>query len=298
LCPSQSLKRAFNDTWVFSVATNEWTELLPAGGAVAARFGHSAHLLTLPDTSTAMVVFGGATDAGSAVLSDLNALSLGPQSPTWRTVTATGPSPGPRYAHVSALVGTALYVTGGFAVIGTGDLGALSLSEVWVATFAGSAVAGDTVSATWTQLPPLSPAPANRGGVAFVQRSPLVFLAVGGWNGVDPVTPNTSSSAVLLSPAGGAEGSRRARRDITPASVYPATAANDSWVFDLTSGSPVWSLLSATGPAGAADGTPAVAFASAVAGPGNTVLVLGGTRYPQVCVCCLCVCVCLVFFFP
>ena len=83
-----------------------WYQGPEGGGAPAARFDHTANLVS----GTKMFVFGGWN--GSEFYNDVYVLDL--EIMAWSKPNCTGPAPSPRKGHCSILIGTNLVVHGGF----------------------------------------------------------------------------------------------------------------------------------------------------------------------------------------
>jgi hypothetical protein len=85
----------YGDLWSFDLATEAWSELAPAGGPPAARFGHEA--VWVPGRG--LVVLLG--QAGSAFFNDL--WLFDPGTTTWQKLPSDGDPPVPRYGSCSGI---------------------------------------------------------------------------------------------------------------------------------------------------------------------------------------------------
>jgi N-acetylneuraminic acid mutarotase len=108
-----------NDLWVYSVAENTWTEVLPGGGPPAPR---STHAMAVDEATGQVLVFGGYD--GDFPLGDLWAYD--PAANMWTELTSTGDTPADR----SAVRMVYDPVSGRMIVFGGYD-GEAELSDTW-----------------------------------------------------------------------------------------------------------------------------------------------------------------------
>lgn len=85
----------FGDLWSYDLATDTWSELFPAGGGPAARFGHEAAWVA----GLGLVIFAG--QSGADFFNDLWAYD--PGSNAWTQLPAGGDVPVPRYGSCASL---------------------------------------------------------------------------------------------------------------------------------------------------------------------------------------------------
>jgi hypothetical protein len=145
----------FNDVWVLSNANAvsgslAWTQLSPTGSGPGAR--QSASVVYNSATNT-LTVFGG--DSGSTPFGDIwilsNANGTG-GTPAWTQITAnTGPTARSGHTATYDSVNNLMTVYGGWN-------GTSLLSDAWVL----SAANGQAGTPAWTQVVPLTTAPARR----------------------------------------------------------------------------------------------------------------------------------------
>lgn len=113
------LARASADVHCYDVLSNKWSRVTPLGEPPTPRAAHVAAAV-----GTMVVIQGGIGPAGLSA-EDLHVLDLSQQQPRWHRIVVQGPSPGPRYGHVMALVGQRYLL-----VIGGND-GKRPLADVW-----------------------------------------------------------------------------------------------------------------------------------------------------------------------
>ncbi|HEY3971911.1 MAG TPA: kelch repeat-containing protein [Candidatus Sulfotelmatobacter sp.] len=146
----------YNDVWVLSNAnaitgTPSWTKLTPTGTIPSARQSSSA---IYNSSSNTLTIYGG--DAGAAPFGDIwilfHANGTG-GTPQWKQANPTGGAPVARSGH------TATYdVTNDLMTIYGGYDGTHLLNDTWVLSDAN----GNGVLPKWTQIIPLTTAPARR----------------------------------------------------------------------------------------------------------------------------------------
>ncbi len=184
-----SLSTYDNQLYAYDNSQSAWSLLSPSGTAPAGRIGHSAAA-----TSDKMYVFGGRD--GSGTYHDL--YSYDPSngsSGAWTQLSPSGPAPSARSGHTAVMIGSTMYVFGGWD-------GTTSLNDLY---------AYDTVGNTWTNLTSsvTGSAPSVRNDHTAVAINGLMYV-FGGTDGTnvfndlyvyDP-SSGTAGSWTSLSPAG------------------------------------------------------------------------------------------------
>jgi len=145
----------------FDLHTGEWTALEPLGEAPSPRAAHAAAAV-----GNMVVVQGGIGPLGLAT-EDLHVLDLSSSTPRWHRVVVPNQGPGPRYAHVLALVAQRYLVTVG------GNDGRQALEDVW---------ALDTAAKPyqWQHIMPEGEAPVARMYATACARADGLLLLCGG----------------------------------------------------------------------------------------------------------------------
>jgi hypothetical protein len=95
----------YNDLWKYDNKVNTWTQIYPGGPTPSGRWGHSADVI-----GNRMLVFGGNT-AGVVPVNEVWSLDF--STTTWQLLKVAVNAPSPRYAHVSGIIGSHLYIYGG-----------------------------------------------------------------------------------------------------------------------------------------------------------------------------------------
>jgi len=95
----------YNDLWKYDGILNTWSQIYPGGDIPSGRWGHSADVL-----GNRMLVFGGAV-AGSLSVNDVYSYDF--TNNEWELLKVAINAPSPRYAHVSGIVGSHLFIYGG-----------------------------------------------------------------------------------------------------------------------------------------------------------------------------------------
>ena len=149
----------FGDTWAYSLATNTWTDLSPAGDVPSGRDRHS---MVYDPATGKMILFGGWD--GDYELDDTWAYD--PPTNTWAEITTVGTEPSPRSGH------RAVYdsVLGQIVLFG-GWNGESELDDTWVY---------DPVANVWTELNPAGATPDPRDGHSMVYDEALGKVIVFG----------------------------------------------------------------------------------------------------------------------
>lgn len=130
----------YDDLWSYSLATDEWQEVVSTGARPTARFGHNAAWVD----GVGLVIFAGQGPAG--FFNDLWAFD--PTATIWRQLHATGPLPISRYGACAALGPDGrLWISHGFTSEGQ--------------RFADTR-AYDFSTNTWTDETPLAEGPIRR----------------------------------------------------------------------------------------------------------------------------------------
>ena len=176
----------FSDVWILSNAnglggTPTWTELSPSGTSPGPTEDHTA---VYDSDSNNMIVFGGTTGTGNEVWLLSNANGTG-GSPSWSQLLPSGGPPPGRDEQVAAYDQANKRMT-----IYGGNSATESFSDSWVLSNAD----GTTGTPTWTQLGPITGAPA-RTSAAAIYNSATNQMTV--FSGSDPAAPATSSTFVL-----------------------------------------------------------------------------------------------------
>jgi len=95
----------YNDLWRYDGRSNTWTKMNPSGDIPTGRWGHSADVL-----GNRMLVFGGNTPIGN-VVNDIYSYDF--TNNQWQLLQVVVNAPSPRFAHVSGVIGSNLYIYGG-----------------------------------------------------------------------------------------------------------------------------------------------------------------------------------------
>jgi hypothetical protein len=266
---------ALNDVWsapsivasgqVSQVPTN-WVQVLPAGTAPAARFGHTG---LYDSSSNRMIVFGGATSSTNClhdlwILDDANSAH---GTPDWISLTASGTLPTPRMNQ------TAVYDPAQNTMIVFGGTNCSSgyLSDVWVLSNAN----GEGGTPTWTQLSPAGTPPSARENSSSIYDPVNNVLTIyagdtGGSGFADVWTLSNANGQggtpvwTLLAPTGTAPNGRTGQStvyDVTNNRMIMYGGINaingtrflyDSWVLTFPNGiggTPAWTAEKVTGTA-------------------------------------------------
>lgn len=126
----------FNDSWVFDLSTNTWTQLAPAAPVPAIRYGVAS---VWDPVTKELVSFAGFTSSGRFQ----DAWRLDAAAETWTDVTPVGPLPNARCLH------TASYDAAGHRMIMYGGQINGAQDDIW---------AFDLAAHAWTNLsPPVRP---------------------------------------------------------------------------------------------------------------------------------------------
>jgi N-acetylneuraminic acid mutarotase len=155
-----------NDTWAYDPATNQWTNLNPAGTLPPVR---SLHTMFYDSGTKKVILFGG---WNGAVLGDLWAYD--PAANTWKELHPSRAQPPARSGHSMVYdsdTGKAIL----FGGMGEGDV---LLNDTWVYT---------PKANTWNQIKPAGDLPPARGAASMVYDlgTGTVILFGGGLKGVD-----------------------------------------------------------------------------------------------------------------
>ena len=157
---------AFNDTWVYDVAANAWTDLQPAGELPPAR---GFHALAVHSATGLVYLFGGYFDRTSQ--DDLWVYD--PTVNEWTELHPTGDAPGPREGHSLVYDPT----TDNLILFGGSDRQQdAHLNDLW---------AYDPISNTWAELKPEGDLPPARQGHSMVydnELGRLILFAGVGWH--------------------------------------------------------------------------------------------------------------------
>jgi N-acetylneuraminic acid mutarotase/fibronectin type 3 domain-containing protein len=146
---------ALNDTWMYDLNTNAWTNMNPAGKPSA----RSRHAMAYDVESDRIVLFGGA--AGASVLEDTWAYDL--NTNTWSNMSPAGPPPA-RYGHAMAYDAESdrVVLFGGFHPFSA------EFADTW---------AYDANTNTWSSMGPAAPPVARLGhAMAYDSQSDRVLL--------------------------------------------------------------------------------------------------------------------------
>ncbi len=215
-----------NEVWVLADAsaaggTPTWTQLFPAGGPPAPRFGHS--VVYDPD-SNKLIVFGGSNCFSSPSFGDVwvlsNANGLG-DTPAWTSLTQSGSLPGLLVNH------TAVYDSALNRMIVFGGWQPGLVDKVWVLTNADGSGGG---TGNWSLLAPGGTLVnlARSGHSAVYDAATNEMIAFGGQNST--TTPFNSNDVWLLSDANGV--GTPSWTQLSPSGTLPAIRNGHSAVFD------------------------------------------------------------------
>lgn len=155
------LAGATADVHSFDIHTGEWTSVAPLGEAPSPRAAHAAAAV-----GNMVVVQGGIGPLGLAT-EDLHVLDLSGNQARWHRVVVPNSGPGPRYAHVLALVAQRYLVALG------GNDGRQALDDVW---------ALDTAAKPyqWQHIEPEGESPVARMYATASARADGLLLLCGG----------------------------------------------------------------------------------------------------------------------
>ncbi|KAK3245263.1 Serine/threonine-protein phosphatase bsl2 [Cymbomonas tetramitiformis] len=155
------LAGATADVHSFDIRAGEWKKLEPQGEPPSPRAAHAAAAV-----GSMVVVQGGIGPLGLAT-EDLHVLDLSGSTARWHRVVVPNQGPGPRYAHVLALVAQRYLVALG------GNDGRVSLEDVWSL---------DTASKpyVWQQIFPEGEKPSARMYSTAAARADGLLLLAGG----------------------------------------------------------------------------------------------------------------------
>lgn len=165
------LSGASNQTWIYDVAANTWTQVTPATSPLSRAWGN----LTWDTQYQRAVLFGGSRDLNGPLLNDVHLFD--PATSTWQALT-TPPDAGPSPRFLSNMVYVPtiqahLLFAGGTSTSNNAEATVLT-NELWRLT-----VTPDAGLASWTRLTPGgTPAPARASACAGydpVRRRLLVF---------------------------------------------------------------------------------------------------------------------------
>jgi hypothetical protein len=185
----------FGDVWVLSHAnglggTPTWTQLFPSGTSPGTSEDHTA---VYDSGSNTMIVFGGTIGSSSGnqvwVLSNANGAG---GTPVWSQLSPSGTLPPGRNQPVAVYDQANKRMT-----INGGNNSASVFSDSWVLTNAD----GTTGTPTWTQLGPITGAPARTQAVATYNSATNQMTLFGGNSGLGGT--GFSNFAFVLSKANG-----------------------------------------------------------------------------------------------
>jgi hypothetical protein len=181
----------FSDVWILSNAnglggTPTWTQLSPSGTSPGPTEDQTA---VYDSDSNSMIVFGGTTGAGNDVWLLSNANGSG-GAPSWSKLSPAGSLPPGRNEPVAVYdqANKRMTIYGGNNTSGI-------LSDSWVLSNAD----GTTGTPTWTQLGPITGAPARTAAVAIYNSATNKMTVFGG----DSAATTPSNSTFVLSKANG-----------------------------------------------------------------------------------------------
>jgi len=132
----------YNDLWKYDNKANSWTRVYPGGPTPAGRWGHSADVL-----GNRMLVFGGSSQGGVS-LNDIWSLDF--STNTWQQLQTVINAPSPRFAHVSGIIGSHLYIYGGSG--GVNDIWRFTLNVEQVYDTQGPELLGITGAAIFNVI--------------------------------------------------------------------------------------------------------------------------------------------------
>jgi len=194
--------QSLSDLWRYDERNDEWDHIATTGDAPSARLHHS--LVSVDDTR--LVLFGGFnyfnTQPQHTGLGDMYSLDLATFVWTRLDTTAGGAArPTPRGAHDAVVVGSYMWVFGGFERIGVTD----HHEELW---------RWDTVAHTWANMTQAA-GPEGRIGFAMADLDDTLYLFGGGCESAgqcnDTLAYNTQTSTwTHRSPPHPAPSARRA----------------------------------------------------------------------------------------
>jgi hypothetical protein len=183
----------FSDVWILSNAnglggTPTWTQLNPSGTPPGPTEDQTA---VYDASSNSMIVFGGTTGTGNEVWLLSNANGLG-GTPSWSQLSPAGSLPPGRNGAVAVYdqANKRMTIYGGNSSAGV-------LSDSWVLSNAD----GTTGTPTWTQLGPITGAPARTAAVAIYNAATNQMTVFGGDSGTGG--SGVSDSTYVLSEANG-----------------------------------------------------------------------------------------------
>jgi len=156
------LKMKFNDTWVYNLTSNEWTDVTPTVSPPA----RSNHAMVFDNASNLVVLFGGHDDNYNK-FNDTWVYDVGTNTWTKRYPIS---APAPRIEHAMAYdsINNLIVLFGGR---GKGDM--LFRDDTWIY---------DVSTNIWTNVtPPLSPSARQAPAMAFDSKNGVVVL-FGGYN--------------------------------------------------------------------------------------------------------------------
>ncbi|MGH7723934.1 MAG: Kelch repeat-containing protein [Candidatus Eiseniibacteriota bacterium] len=237
---------ATNELWAFELTgIPHWVKLLPNGTSPSARSYHAAVYDSVGDR---MIVFGG-NDGSSR--NDVWQLSFS-GNPTWTQLSPSGTPPSARDWHSAVVdrVRNRMLVFGGYAN------GAGRNNEVWALSLTGAPA--------WTKLNPTGTPPQPRDSHTAVYDPVLDRMVIfggvatgGARNDVWSLSLAGTPAWTLLTPTGtppsarfGASAlfDRQRRRMYLFGGGVGAPNTSETWVLDLSGGTPAWTQLTPTNP--------------------------------------------------
>jgi len=130
-----------NDTWLYNISANSWTELFPSGGLLTTRFDHT---MVIDELNGNIYVFGGSTF--TVILNDIWLYSISDNS--WTELFPSGGPPLIRSSHVMVIN----QLNGNIYMFGGGDA-IQTFNDIWLYSISDN---------SWTELFPSGILPLAR----------------------------------------------------------------------------------------------------------------------------------------